>query len=140
MAKDNSVLWLTDTENHSFLDIEAGDTTGEQTLFTAGADGSILRTIIASSDDTADMDVVLSINDGATSYIIGVVEVPLGSGTTADLPSVNLLNNTAIPSLQLDNQGNYFLPMKAGYTIEANVLVAVTAAKKIQLTAIGEDY
>jgi hypothetical protein len=124
------------TIKNSGLDIENADSTGLQTLLTAGTDGSRINMISAVSDDTAEMIVDLYINDGATDFLIGSVTVPTLSGTDGSTPAVSLLNATDLPYLGEDLS----LFLEGGFLLKAAVQVAVTAAKKVTLVATYGDY
>ena len=118
------------------LDIENGDSTGEQDLLTAGTDGSRINSISAISDDTADVILSIFYNDGSTSFRIGSITVPTLSGTDGETPSVSLLNVTDLPFLGADLS----LYILGGKKITIAAQTAVTAAKKVTLVATYGDY
>jgi hypothetical protein len=114
------------------------DTTTPKLLFTAGANGGPLRAIIATSNDSAAIDVKLYKHVGGVNYLFATVRVATLSGTNGAAASVNLLDNTAIPGLQLDANGNRVLPLPAGAEIYAGCLVTMTTGT-LTLTTIAGD-
>jgi len=112
------------------------DGTTAKTVFTAATDGSLLKHINVTSDDTTDpvlLDVF--INDGSTAYLIGRVGVTTLSGTDGTEPATDILDPGMIPGIGA--QG-LFLP--TGYTVEVGPSAAITAAKTVTIVAIGVDY
>lgn len=111
-----------------------------KTIYTAGANGSKVHGLIATSTDTSARDMQLSITNGGTTYILGTVTVPIGAGNSGSVPSVNMLNSAQLPGLPLDSDGNPEILLVSGDTLQAEALSTVTAAKVISLTAIGADF
>lgn len=119
--------------------IIAADTTTQKTLFTAGALGSKLFALNIASDDTAAMNVQFSILRSSVNTLLGTINVPALSGSNGTAPSVDGLNDTLLPGLPKDNDGQHYLPLMSGDVLQAKVLVTVTAAKTVHLLAIGGD-
>ena len=118
------------------LDIENADSTTIQDLLTAGADGARVDSIAITSDDTANMDVLIYLNDGINDFLVGRVAVVAGSGTDGTNPTVKALNETELPFLKDDL--SYYL--QAAYKLRVAVVAAVTSAKKLTITAWYGDY
>ena len=116
------------------------DSTTAKTLLTAGANGTVVRGIFGTTNDTSANNVAVSINDGSTTFLLGTVRLATLSGTDGAVNGVDLLNTTAMPGLELDGAGNAVLYLKAGYTLKVAPLVAVTAAKTLTLFAMGRDF
>lgn len=116
------------------------DSTTKKTLFTAGANDSVVKSLHAISDDTAAKVVNVYVNDGTTDNYIGAVTVPITSGFTGAIAAVDLLNGTLFPNLPYDANGKRVLPLPAGYVVKVSVQAAVTAAKTIYVTCMAEDY
>jgi hypothetical protein len=112
------------------------DGTAKKTLFTAGANGSLLTDLNITSDDTALMNLDLFLKDGTTSFALGTIPVAIGAGTTAASNAVNGLDAAKLPGLAAD--GTLWLPTL--WTLEGAVKVAVTAAKTVTVLALGGDY
>jgi hypothetical protein len=114
----------------------SADTTTLVSLWAAGANGGKILFINCTSDDTATVNMKVAIYDGATSFLIGTVPIVTLSGTNGTATSVNLLNTSYIPSLDID--GGIYLP--TGYSVYGAPLATMTAAKTVNVVAIGVDY
>lgn len=112
------------------------DTTTPKDLITAGANGSKITGINITSDDTAIMVVQLWYHNLTTAYLIGSVSVPTLAGTDGTVPSVSLLNSTAIPSLGEDLS----LMLEGLDKIQVSVVATVTTAKTVTVVASYGDY
>ena len=120
------------------ITILPADTTAQKVVCTAGANGSKVVGLIATSNDTATMNVQILIKRSATSILLGTGRIVTLSGTNGAAANVNLLN--AISGLPIDNDGQPYLYLVSGDTLECAVLVTVTAAKTISLTCIHGDF
>ncbi len=125
-----------DTIKNAALDIENADSTTAQDLLTAGTNGSRINSISVTSNDTADIDLIINYNDGTTDYGIGRVTIPVGAGTDGSTPPVSILNIIDMPFLAEDL--SYYLQGTNKITIAA--VTAVTAAMTIQVVATYGDY
>ena len=115
------------------VNILAADTTTPKTAYLADAtEGGAVVTLSACSFDAADMIVVLSYNDGSSTYQLGEVTVVAGAGTDGATAPVNLL--TGIPTLDADGS----LILSAGGSLEVAAKVTVTG--DIDITGIAGDY
>ena len=109
-------------------------------VFTAGSDDSIVKSLHAVSNDSAAKVVNIYVHDGLQDIYIGSTNVPLSSGNTGAVASVDLISGTLFPSLPYDANGKRVLPLPAGYVVRANVQVAVTSGRSITIVAMAEDY
>ena len=130
------------TQNIRFAtgQILPADTTTKKTIYTAGVDDAVLKTLHCTSTDTAAMNVQLWVNDGAADRLVGTINVPANSGNNGTAPSVDMLSGTAIPGLGFDQNGKRILMLKAGALVKVAVLVTVTAAKQIDFFGAAEEY
>lgn len=112
------------------------DGTATKTVLLAGADGGAVTDLTATTDDTSAVIIVLSLNDGVTTNILGEITVLAGSGTDGATLPTNLLDPAIITFLQ--NDGSILLGPAA--TLLANAKVAVTATKTVYVTAMGGSY
>lgn len=122
--------------NRGHVQIANADAQTQKTVYTAGANGSIIRGLILQSTDTSGRDVQISITNGGTSYPIGTVTVPAGAGNAGTTPSVNGLNSTQLPGLPVDSNGNPVLALVSGDTLTVSALSTVTSGKLITVSAI----
>jgi hypothetical protein len=112
------------------------DTTSQKTVVTAGANGSKVVSLIASSSDTTDRVVQVFLVRSATSYLLCTLTVPLTAGFAAAVPGpVNLLG--FVPNLPVDNDGQPYLFLESGDTLTVASLTTVTTAKAI---SVHSDY
>src|SRR5512141_258711 len=105
------------------------DSTNKKTLLTAGANGTRVDSLFLSSNDTVQVDVAFYINDGATDFYIGDVQVPIGSGYTG-VPRVEALKYL----------GEYLigaLVLPANYVLKCNCVAAVTSGKILTVVVAG---
>jgi hypothetical protein len=116
------------------------DTTTLKTLFTAGANDTIVKAINVQSTDTVARVVQLTVNDGVNDFLIGAVNIPLRSGDTGAVAAIDLLGGTLLPSLPYDANGKRIIPLPAGYVLKVNSQVAVSATREITVVCMAEDY
>jgi hypothetical protein len=120
--------------------------TNTKLFFTAGADGSVLKAMIATTDATAaaqTFGIWLSTDAGTTKTLLGVVNVPLNSGYTGAIAAVDCLNSTVWPAgaLQVDQSGKAVLTLPASARIYVGcLLTAVAASKTIYITGFAQDF
>ena len=111
----------------------------KKTIFTPGANGSRVNAILVSSTDTSARDLVVGVTISATNYDLFIVTIPITAGTVNSVPTVSYLNQTQVPGLAIDAYGNRYLDLKNGTTLYAYAATSVTAAKAINVLAIGGD-
>lgn len=118
--------------------------TNTKLFFTAGSEGSIIKSLIMSTDATAAAQTVgiwLSTDSGTTKTLIGVVNVPLNSGYTGAVINVDVLNNAFLAGLVLDQSGRPILPLEANARIYMGcLLTAVATSKTLYVTGFAEDF
>lgn len=128
------------TPKNGKVQVLPADTSSLKTIVTAGSSGSKVVALIAASDDTSARDVEFGITNGGTFYPLGTKTIPITAGTVAGAPSVNLLDPSIIPGLPVDNDGNPYLLLVSGDTLQAKTLTTVTTAKAVSLTAVYGDF
>jgi hypothetical protein len=111
------------------------DASSKKTVVTAGANGSKLTALTASSDDTSARIIQLIVTRSATDYILASVSVPASSGTDGTAAAVNLLNPTILPGLSVDNDGQRYLFLESGDTLTVKSTTTVTTAKTVSIAA-----
>lgn len=142
MAKQTN-LYLTKNANLASNTIVNADASTLKTVFTAGADGSILKMLNAVSDDTSArvIKIYIDLTPGTPAPVtIGAVSVPAASGNDGSTASVNLIGAYLLPSLPFDSSGNRYLNLPAGAAIKVSSTTTVTAAKTVTIVSAGEDY
>jgi hypothetical protein len=113
------------------LQFTSADTTTKKTLVTGGTNGTRVDAIWVSTNDTAAVNLAFYLKDGSTSFYIGVVSVPIGSGYT----TVARVDALAVLSPILG-----YLIVENGWTLECNCVATMTAAKTTDVVAIGGEY
>jgi hypothetical protein len=141
MAKTTTAPFLQNTNNADGTILPA-DTTTKKTIFTAGANDSVVKSLMLASTDTAAMNVQLFVNVGGagTDRLLATIPVPANSGNLGTVPSVDVLRSSLFPALSFDAFGNKIINLKAGSLLKAAVLVTVTAAKQIDIFGEAGDF
>ena len=115
-----------------------GDGTTVKTCYTAGADDSVIKTIIVTSTDTAARDIQFHISDGTTNFQLRRVNIPASAGNSTSVAPVDCLSG--FTGLPLDEHGNRVLRLRRNFQLRANMVAAVTAATEIDVIVLGEDF
>jgi len=139
MPKSTS-LNFTQNLKLSGVKILPADTTTLKTLFTAGSNDSVVKSINVQSTDTAARVVNLYVNDGTTDFLIGAVNIPLSSGNNGTAATIDLLGGTLLPSLPYDANGKRIIPLPAGDILKVSCQTTVTATREITFVCMAEDY
>ena len=139
MANSNVPMFI-QTITTGVQQVLPADTTTLKTLITAGAQGSRVFSIVVASTDTTTRDLQLWLTRSATNYLIGTVNIPLSAGNINSAPSISILNNTQMPGLPLDANGNPYIDLKASDMLAIATTTTVTAAKAINATAVCGDF
>jgi len=143
--RDKAVFYTTpNTDVGSGTAITAGtlgSNTNGVTCFTAGAYGSIIESLVISTDDTAAVNVWFYIYRGTTVIPLGIVNTPLRSGDLGTVANVDALAGSGISliGLPVNAQGKRFISLEASDVLKFTVLATMTAAKSLYVTAIGFD-
>lgn len=120
--------------------IVAADTSTVKTVYSAGADDTVIKGLQIVSDDTTARVVNIYTNNGTTDSLLGAVSVAASSGTNGTLAAVDLLSGTIFPGLPYDANGKRIMYLPAGYSLKVSSQSTVTAAKTLTVTAITEDF
>jgi len=130
MAQNTSPIFeLVPTEKG--VSFASGDASTKKTIQTGGTNGTRIDSIMCSTDDTAAVNLAFYINDGATDFYIGNVNLPIGSGYTT-IARVEAMRTLA-PTLG-------YLVLPASHLLKANCVATMTAAKITTIVAMGGDY
>jgi hypothetical protein len=136
MAANTAPIFVLTINDKGVTWVNADGAGSIKDIFVAGANGSRVAAVAATSTDTSAIDVQLLAHDGTTAYLIGTVTVAIGSGNTGSVAAVNLLSLNQNPWLNSD--GSITLP--SGWKLQAKNVTTVTAAKTLTLVALGGDY
>lgn len=112
---------------------------------TANANDSVIKSLTICSDDTSARTVQFwrSKDGGTNKYLIGTVVIAALSGT-ATLINIDVLGNSIITGLELDETGKPVLRLQGSGTPETIyacvITAAVTASKTIWISGTQLDY
>jgi hypothetical protein len=115
-------------------------TTTATTLVTGGTNGTKVESIMVASSDTTARDLVLSVNNGSTSFPIGIVSIPITAGTVDTVPSVAIFRSAQLPGLAIDANGNPYLYVASGWSLQVAVATAPTSGKQFTVFAQGGNF
>ena len=140
----NTDLFLTAVENCQISKIVNADAANSKKLiFTAGANGSIVRYIIVTMDDTAARTGQLWAYDGANYALLGTFSIAGQAGNTATILPVSILDyiyNSIEVFKRVAQAGNKILGLKAGWSLYWSNTAQVTNLKTQYITVLGEDF
>ncbi len=120
--------------------IANADASNLKTVFAAGANGAKITSLTLSNSDTSPRDVTWGVSRAGTFYPWGSVTVPLSAGQAAGVPSVNAFSPAVAPGLPIDSDGQPYLLMQSGDTLDFKALTTVTAAKNVMGLATAGDF
>jgi len=126
----------------SFIAANGGTSPTNTVLFmTAGSEGSEVKSIMIASDDSSARVVsfYLSTDAGTTKYLLGSVSVPSSAGLT--LVNLDVLGNSLMVGLPLDQSGKPVLQLFAAARLYVGVTIAaVTAGRTVHIISQVEDF
>lgn len=124
--------------------VQGTDSAGTfKTIFTAGSNGSKVTAILVSTDDgTATHVLTLQIKRSSTGYPLVWYLLPVNAadGTVATVDMLSGGPSGLLAGLPVDNDGQKYLLLKSGDTLELTFATALTASKRINCTVIGADF
>lgn len=113
-------------------------------LTTAGAEGSIVNSLMAASDDSAARYLQLwrSMDAGITYRLLGCVAIGAlaGNGAAGVTANVDLLANSVITGLSYDQMGKPVLQLMANARLYVGTTAAITTLKHIAVTGTQENF
>jgi len=112
--------------------------TAAVTVVTAGASGSKVTNLVATSTDTSGQNIQVAIVRSATTYILATTAVPASSGTAAGTAPIDLL--AIIPNLPRDQDGQPYLFIESGDTLVVSSLATITSGKIISVHSDYADF
>jgi hypothetical protein len=121
------------TINNVAGQILPADTTTKKTIYTAGSNGSILKSLGATSTDTSSRIVIFYINvgGGGTDEPIGAVTIAITAGTDGVTAALDCLRSALMAWTSFDAFGNKVLYLKASTTLKVACTTTVTTAKEL---------
>jgi hypothetical protein len=119
------------------VELDNADSTNQVVLWTAGANGSLIEAMAITSTDTSAVELDLYLYDGAASFRLGSVTVPIAAGSNGGTTAaVDGLAQAELPWLRDD----LTLALSAGCSLKAAAHAAITSAKLVHVSMFGGDY
>lgn len=111
----------------------------KKTIVTPGTNGSKVVAVFATSTETANARVAqLWLTRSATSFLLGSMNVPVNSGFDGTVASANLFS--LMTCLPVDADGQPYLLLQSGDTLQVSFTTQVASGKEIDVTAIYGDF
>lgn len=115
-----------------------------KTIFTAGANGSKITAVLANTTDgTASHVLTLRLNRSATGYTLINVTLPINAGGDGATASIDVLaggSASLLAGLPVDNDGQKYIFLESGDTLEMTFATALTTGKNIYVVAVGANF
>jgi hypothetical protein len=119
------------------ITIVNADASNQKTACTAGSNGTKVTALFATSDDTSNRVIKVSLTRSATSYLMAAFTVTTLAGTDGSTDTVNLLDPASWPGLPIDNDGQAYLLLESGDTLTVASTTTVTSGKTVTVTCIS---
>lgn len=110
----------------------------KKTLITAGANGSKVTSLTITSTDTSDRIANVWLTRSAVSYLLASNMILAGSGSDGVLSSVDVMDRWA--GMPYDSNGLPYILLESGDTLQVSLTTVVTAAKAVDIAAIGAHF
>lgn len=133
----NSVV-TAQTPNNGKLQFTGSSSAGTYaTVYTGGTNGSkLIGLFVSNTDSTATHVVTCAVFNGGTQYA--------SYSVTTTSPAAGAYNNLAMlqswVGLPVDSDGNPFMYLISGDTVQCTFATAITAAKFVDVLAIAADF
>jgi hypothetical protein len=107
-------------------------------VYTAGAYGGIVESLMVSISDTVTVNLIVYAMDGTTVHPLGLVNIPLSSGNALSVPNVDVING--LVGLPINSVSKKYIPLRANMTLKVACLAAMTANKYVWAKSTGVDF
>lgn len=138
----NSVV-TPQTPNRGIVQFLQGtDTAGTyKTLYTAGANGSKCFAMWSTNNDASATHLItIQIVNSAVKYGGTALTSISSAGFLTAVPAQSLMTSTIWPGLPVDSDGNPYILIASGDTIQATFATALTAADVLNIVATCSDF
>jgi hypothetical protein len=138
----NSIVTMQEPKVGVVQFLQGTDNAGTyKTVFTAGASGSKCNALWSTNDDSTTLHVLtIQLARGGIRYGGVAVITASNQGYSTGIPALNLLSPTLWPGLPLDSDGNPYLQLQSGDSIQATFATALTTATRINLIISCGDF
>lgn len=122
--------------------LQGTDTAGTyKTLYTAGSNGSKCNAMWSTNNDgTTTHLITVQVVNSAVKYGGVAVTSVLSAGFANATPAQNLMVSSLWPGLPLDSDGNPFIELNTGDTLQATFATALTTSDLINIVANCVDF
>lgn len=111
----------------------------KKTVCTAGANGTKVVSLIATSTETANARIAqIWLTRSAVSTLLGSVNIPANAGFDGIVYSVNMFS--LIAELPRDNDGQRYLFLESGDTLQYSCTTQVAAAKQVDAHCVSANF
>lgn len=132
------------TQSIAAAGVEFNDTTGTTIvdILVAGAEGGLIKSLVATSTETAGAKVVRLYRkpSGGSDRLIGAVSIPLNAGFDGVVARVDLISATLMPGSPQDAAMKFQILLAPGEALRACLAANASAGKIITVSASGENY
>jgi hypothetical protein len=114
-----------------------------KTVFTSGADDSLVYSIIATSDETITRQYQFYLTNGVVTIPLIVVFMNQGAGTVTGFAALSLLDyswTNVFWYRRVDQSGAKVLPLQSGWSITCNPIGTLQSGKTGYVQTITEDF
>lgn len=109
-------------------------------LYTAGANGSKVVGIVGVNAGATAHNVTLMIVNGGSNYQQNTVILAAQAGNNGTITPVSFTAPSIWPGLPVDSNGNAYLELNSGDTLEAEYATAQATTETISLYCVAADY
>lgn len=120
--------------------IITSDGTNLVTLFTAGANGAIVRSLQACSDDSSSRVLQIWKTSGGVDTLLGSFSVAATSGNNGSVAPTAITNHSTMSAFNYDANGNRVIELAAGDVLKAKVTSSMTSTRIMHITGSAGDF
>ena len=128
------------TIKNGVIQILPATTTTLVTVYAGGTNGTKIENIFVASSDTSSRILVFTLLVSGVSYPLFEITIGAGAGTGTGTGPVFIMNQAQLSGLCKDVNGNPYLYLASGTTLQVNCTTTVTTAKAISIFSQGGDY
>ena len=112
-----------------------------KTLYTGGSNGSICKAVVETNNDASATHLItLQIVNGGVKYGGVALTTVVSAGFTTANPPQSLIVSSVWTGLPTDSDGNPYIFLASGDTLQATFATALTTSDLINLYAVCSDF
>lgn len=140
----NAVRTALVTGNYSAWTPSGASVVNLKKLTQALVNGSRVTSLLLSTTDTIsggnNVVIILDSGNAGLTSILGIVNVPVGSGVTANIPTVDALSPLILAGLPRDQFGKQYIHLGPSDTLWIGTIANMTGGTTLFASAMIEDY